>query len=274
MKSLRAACEWKDQDFGNTKGCVFACLMRNGAELVRQDLFGICRADGKTGWKKVERIFETKDPFMEQIRKGDRIIFKYRVGGGGGHSLQIRSFRSELEVKTAHMAVTRVEVRAGALVDQIVFKFADGTEECYGNAGGDEQPAFELQAGELVTKVCGRQGDSLDGIQFHTSTGRASQFYGNPNGGAAFELVAPSGNHVVGIVRASGDCGRVAQLVYAEVGAGAPTTCSTPAAAASASASDLPALIKKLFAENVAAGMSPNDAAAKALQEAKSKLSA
>jgi len=102
--------------------------------------------------------------------------------------------------------VRAVEVFAGALVDNIVFAFANGASKSYGAAGGSLAGRFELDEGETIVRVSGRSGDCLDAVQFHTSRGRSSQLFGNPNGGRPFDMPAPAGQYVVGVRRGSGGC--------------------------------------------------------------------
>jgi len=106
LKSVHVSCQWKDQDFGNQKGVMHVCLVRGGAELVHEDLFGICRADGREGWKKVERHLGETAAIVGQAQPGDIIYIKYRVGGGGGHSFHVRNFRCQLELATQTTCAT------------------------------------------------------------------------------------------------------------------------------------------------------------------------
>ena len=108
-----------------------------------------------------------------------------------------------------------VGVRCGALIDCISFTFTGAVVDVvevvdYGDVrGGEARTPFRLEEGEYVTAVSGRGGDSLDAVCFHTSKGRASEMYGNPNGGSPFRLDAGGGGEeVIGVVRAtqSGAC--------------------------------------------------------------------
>ena len=67
---------------------------------------------------------------------------------------------------------------SGRLVDLIAFSFSDGSTAEFGRRGGSAKEPFFLAAGEHLVAVSGRRGDSLDGVQFHTSAGRASPYYG------------------------------------------------------------------------------------------------
>ena len=39
---------------------------------------------------------ETDGEFFSQLEVGDKLLFKYRVGGGGGHQLTFENFRFEV----------------------------------------------------------------------------------------------------------------------------------------------------------------------------------
>jgi len=93
VASLQFEIEWKDQDWGNKKGRIRVFLQRGPAELYVRDIFGVCRADGRTGWKKVCRVFNGKDNLVANAQPGDRVEVQYLVGGGGGHELYVRNFR-------------------------------------------------------------------------------------------------------------------------------------------------------------------------------------
>merc|ERR1712216_15246 len=98
--------------------------------------------------------------------------------------------------------VKNVRVWSGALVDSIMFEYADGTSERFGSVGGSERSSFMLEADEYVEVINHRAGDSLDAVQFVSNTGRTSRWYGNPNGGRLQEsFVAESGNEIVGVER-------------------------------------------------------------------------
>lgn len=90
---LHFECEWKDQDWGNKKGVMKVCLMHSGSQAAEKDLFGVCRADGRTDWKKVERVLQGEEKLAKQISRGDTLVVKYKVGGGGGHQLHIKNFK-------------------------------------------------------------------------------------------------------------------------------------------------------------------------------------
>ena len=103
------------------------------------------------------------------------------------------------------------------MIDCISFTFTGAASRVdvvdvvdYGDVrGGEARTPFRLEEGEYVTAVSGRGGDSLDAVCFHTSKGRASEVYGNPNGGSPFRLDAGGGGEeVIGVVRAtqSGAC--------------------------------------------------------------------
>jgi len=103
-------------------------------------------------------------------------------------------------VQLCRLASTRwvvaVTVRTGLLVDCVAFHYSDGSHLIRGGRGGHERPFFKLSPGEYIAKLRGRKGQYLDALEFETSLGRRSPWYGSPTGGQPFELVAPEGHEV------------------------------------------------------------------------------
>lgn len=98
VSRLHFVCEWKDQDWGNTKGSIKVCLVSaSGAKVVERELFGTCRSDGVKGWKKAERVFRGDEPIIQKTGCGMRFQLSYRVGGGGGHQLYIKNLVCTLQ---------------------------------------------------------------------------------------------------------------------------------------------------------------------------------
>lgn len=87
LHSLLATIYWRDQGWGNAKGCVRAVLRREGTPCVAEaDLFGISPHETERSRRYLDAIDGHKPG------KGDTIAFEYMVGGGGGHQLHIDSF--------------------------------------------------------------------------------------------------------------------------------------------------------------------------------------
>mmetsp|Transcript_42185 Transcript_42185/g.98966 ORF Transcript_42185/g.98966 Transcript_42185/m.98966 type:complete len:832 (+) Transcript_42185:82-2577(+) len=101
LRSVTIATEWKDQDFGNRKGRIQACLSRGSEIVAEEDLFGICRDNGASGWKMVTRTLDAQCAVVSESKPGDLLLFRYNVGGGGGHELHIRNFKAGLELDAA-----------------------------------------------------------------------------------------------------------------------------------------------------------------------------
>ena len=89
--------------------------------------------------------------------------------------------------------IASIHVRAGDLIDRIEIRYSDGTHLFYGGHGGEWQRPMRLQPGETITGVGGRQGGSLDSIDFTTSRGVTCRFKGRLNGGAPFTYQIPTG---------------------------------------------------------------------------------
>jgi hypothetical protein len=107
--------------------------------------------------------------------------------------------------------VVQVRIRSGALIDRIEFVMIDGRVQGWGStSGGAARTPFDLAPDEHIVQLVTQQGDSLDGLQIHTSKGRRSQWYGG-RGGSQRVFAASAGNPIVSIVREpSGFCPRIA----------------------------------------------------------------
>jgi hypothetical protein len=121
---------------------------------------------------------------------------------------------SEIRVRRAK-EISEIRVRSGALIDKIEFYYRDGTRAAHGRNGGVSRPPFVLRAGEKLVKIETRQGDSLDGCQFVTDTGRSSQWYGG-YGGRDVTYYASAQDPIIDIRRAPahhGVCPRINRIV-------------------------------------------------------------
>eukprot|EP00930_Biecheleria_cincta_P055499 TRINITY_DN4181_c0_g1_i1.p1 TRINITY_DN4181_c0_g1~~TRINITY_DN4181_c0_g1_i1.p1 ORF type:complete len:606 (+),score=73.73 TRINITY_DN4181_c0_g1_i1:55-1872(+) len=122
-------------------------------------------------------------------------------------------FHSENPFGGGSSRLVEIEVRAGALVDQLKFRYSDGTANVCGHHGGSEQRPFCLREGEFLTAIHCHQGDSLDAIQFVTSSRRTSPWYGNPYGGAPTYFEAAPRMQIWSVERSHHRCGRIHGLV-------------------------------------------------------------
>jgi hypothetical protein len=98
-----------------------------------------------------------------------------------------------------------ITVRTGLYIDQVKFNFDNETSSAFGDPGGHENPAWELDPDEYVVEVNGRNGDALDAIQFITNTGRKSPRYGG-RGGREFCFKAGAGHEILGLTCRGGWC--------------------------------------------------------------------
>jgi hypothetical protein len=92
--------------------------------------------------------------------------------------------------------VVAITVRTGLLVDCLAFHYSNGSDLCVGGRGGQERPFFKLACGEYISKLRGRRGLYLDAVEFETSLGRRSPWYGSQSGGQPFEFSAPAGHEI------------------------------------------------------------------------------
>jgi hypothetical protein len=117
-----------------------------------------------------------------------------------------------------HASVREVCCRAGVLVDQIKFVYADGHEISWGSNGGQECEPFQLEKGEVIIGIEGTHrewnsnpGETLLGcFRISTSKNRSSPWYGkrlltsdnigNPNLGV-ISYTAKKKNPIIAVER-------------------------------------------------------------------------
>ncbi len=118
-------------------------------------------------------------------------------GGGGGSP-----FSDDL---TEACALVGVNIRHGGRVDAIqgIYSTPSGVNvpgPRYGGSGGTLD-SFTLVAGEFITRVDGRSGNSIDSLQFTTNKGNVFGPYG---GGGGNVFSALTGLQVMGFFGRSG----------------------------------------------------------------------
>lgn len=99
---------WKDQGFGNRKGHIWLQLRRPKKEVnsddgtsfdlvseMRADHFGV--APHQTS--KFSGTLTQEDEILSLAQPGDYYQVMKNVGGGGGHSLTVRDFKTVLHFK-------------------------------------------------------------------------------------------------------------------------------------------------------------------------------
>lgn len=110
VESVSVKCQWRDQDWGNKKGRMRAVLIREGEQKVVVDLFGVCRADGRTGFKGAMKSLSSSHPLVSKAQPGDSIMVEFCVGGGGGHELHIKDFHCTIQMSGQESCDARNEV--------------------------------------------------------------------------------------------------------------------------------------------------------------------
>src|SRR3546814_3471984 len=85
---------WADQGWGNRKGCIWMRIVRGGAMVHEELLFGVAPHHMELELKVFGR------DLAAQIRIGDSINFWRLIGGGGGHALHIRSEEHTSELQS------------------------------------------------------------------------------------------------------------------------------------------------------------------------------
>ncbi len=107
--SVRTIFGWYDQGWGNIKGKLKVDLVRDGTRVASFSEFGIepCSPAEKGcashTWRDVELTLDSEHEVVRRAQAGDFYEWYYRVGGGGGHELFIRDFRT-----TTHFEGTRL----------------------------------------------------------------------------------------------------------------------------------------------------------------------
>ena len=105
----------------------------------------------------------------------------------------------------------KVAIRHGWGVDaiQVTYKRLNGSDQTlnrHGGGGGDLSQ-FELNQGEYLTKIEGKQGSFIGSLTFYTNTGKKYGPYGTAQGqwsGDSFTITAPSDHEIIGFYGKSG----------------------------------------------------------------------
>ena len=105
-------------------------------------------------------------------------------GGNGG-----ATFNPSIELDwNPNLRVQKIKVAHGAMVDSVQLIMTDGmtTYEMpkLGGNGGNKSEWFVPQ-GEYIHRITMRYAQYLNGIQFHTNTGKSSPFFGKQTGSTA-----------------------------------------------------------------------------------------
>ena len=101
------------------------------------------------------------------------------------------------------LKVVQVRVKSGFMIGLIEFLMADGSVKNGGFSwsGGQQEPVFDLDSDEHIIKVETKTyKDNLLGIQFQSSKGKVSKWYGNVDGDLQ-EFVGSADNPIVGFER-------------------------------------------------------------------------
>lgn len=124
---------------------------------------------------------------LDAIGIQDALYTYERIYFGGGDGIPLIDDMSDMK------QLKRILVRSGSLIDTLQFEWINGQNEYmtgpeYGGYGikGGELHTMELQNGEYLTKITGRAGIYLDGVQFHTNLRSFAPLGGS--GGTPFEI--------------------------------------------------------------------------------------
>lgn len=118
------------------------------------------------------------------------------VNGYGGKPFSDVDVSTYLQNRTR---IAKVQLRAGAYVDQIITTYEDANGSwvaSHGENGGILSNALQILPGQFVASVSGRGDAWIDRLRIALTDGRYLE--GGGNGGNAFSWVAPSGAIVLG----------------------------------------------------------------------------
>lgn len=91
--------QWKDQGWGNQKGRLDLRLERGAGtasfEVVADHPISSTLVPHE--WGTVATTISADALVVSKARKGDRLVLRFMVGGGGGHELHVRSFRASFQ---------------------------------------------------------------------------------------------------------------------------------------------------------------------------------
>ncbi|CAE6948336.1 unnamed protein product [Symbiodinium sp. CCMP2456] len=104
-----------------------------------------------------------------------------RSGADGSQSLQpsVASRKpKDIQAATDGPCVSAVGVRCGNILDQVLFRFDNGTVTGYRTSGGGAAQHWKLQDGDSVSEVRIRHNHFIHQVQFVTSNGAVSRVFG------------------------------------------------------------------------------------------------
>ena len=115
--------------------------------------------------------------------------------------------------KITNQYVKKISVRAGGLIDCIIFYDENNTVLCKaGGDGGDLKDDFILNDDEYIVKITQKHGDSLDSVVFHTNTGRSKK-YGGDGGSFTQDFIVSENEMIVGLERSTNFCGKIIKVI-------------------------------------------------------------
>lgn len=111
---------------------------------------------------------------------------------------------------TAGRRITQIEIYAGAMIDRIHIYYDQGPPFMSGlREGGNRMPSFVMNMGELLSGLNTFQNhQNCNAVQFVTSHGRVSQWYGKMEG-TPQNFMANPGMSIVGIQSANTRCPKI-----------------------------------------------------------------
>ncbi|KAK7054714.1 hypothetical protein VNI00_003177 [Paramarasmius palmivorus] len=93
-----------------------------------------------------------------------------------------KAFTGKLAI-LIHIAIKRINLRCGSLIDAVFLDFSDGSMSGWRGGNGGNQCSFSLSEGEdIIHVLVTTDGMSISGLQFITSKGRESDWFGNKTG--------------------------------------------------------------------------------------------
>eukprot|EP00931_Biecheleriopsis_adriatica_P004917 TRINITY_DN106501_c0_g1_i1.p1 TRINITY_DN106501_c0_g1~~TRINITY_DN106501_c0_g1_i1.p1 ORF type:complete len:627 (+),score=59.98 TRINITY_DN106501_c0_g1_i1:43-1923(+) len=94
---------WKDQGWGNQRGRIDLRL-RRGSETVADQ--PVSETESPHEWQRSTVRFSSDAPIVAKARRGDVLMMRYVVGGGGGHELHVKDIVTNMKERTSNEEVS------------------------------------------------------------------------------------------------------------------------------------------------------------------------
>ena len=98
VKKITMSFDWCDQGYGNRKGMIWVEVIRKG-KVIANSMEDEDSYEHVAPHREEHKTIEIENTdLIRGIQKGDILMFRKNVGGGGGHSLSVKNFICHLEL--------------------------------------------------------------------------------------------------------------------------------------------------------------------------------